>query len=73
MLPEYAGDRIFLVKPSEDAEALKKTEELQNSAVWKNTPTVKNGQVYVVGSRWALNDPLTLDWLLDQMPAALMK
>ncbi|MNI54032.1 Iron(3+)-hydroxamate-binding protein FhuD precursor [compost metagenome] len=73
VLPEYAGDYIFLVKASEDEEALKQTEELQNSAVWKNIPAVKNGHVYVVSSRWALNDPLTLDWLLDQMPAALMK
>ncbi|WP_249898810.1 ABC transporter substrate-binding protein [Paenibacillus sp. PK3_47] len=72
VLPEYAGDHIFLVKPSESEEALKMSEELQNNPVWKNMPAVKNGQAYVVGSRWALNDPLTLDWLLDEMAGVLM-
>lgn len=73
VLPEYAGDRIFFVTPSSNEEALNKMKELQNSAVWKEVPAVKNGHVYVVESRWALNDPLTLDWLLDEMPKQFMQ
>ena len=38
---------------------------------WKGIPAVKNGKAYVVESRWAFNDPLTLDWLLDEMPKTI--
>lgn len=70
-LPDYAGDRVVLVIQSNTEEAKKATEELIQGPVWKNLPAVKNGKAYVVESRWAMNDPLTLDWLLDEMVALL--
>ncbi|WP_080832300.1 ABC transporter substrate-binding protein [Cohnella massiliensis] len=70
-LPDYVGDRVFLVYQSNTDEAKKATEELIQGPVWKNLPAVKEGRAYVVESRWAMNDPLTLDWLLDEMVALL--
>ncbi|SCW84564.1 iron complex transport system substrate-binding protein [Paenibacillus tianmuensis] len=44
-----------------------------NSPVWRNLSEVKNGKAYVVGSQWSFYDPVTLDWLLDEMPKLMMK
>ncbi|MED1783273.1 ABC transporter substrate-binding protein [Brevibacillus fortis] len=71
MVSEYVGDRVFLVAQSNTEEAMKETEKLIQSPVWKNIPAVKNGKAYVVKGRWATNDPLTLDWLLDEMVTLL--
>lgn len=71
LLPAYAGDRIFLVQTT-DEDAQKATESLINGPIWQSLPAVQNGKVYYVDGRWALNDPLTLDWLLDEMAAVLL-
>ncbi|WP_179215541.1 ABC transporter substrate-binding protein [Paenibacillus sp. MY03] len=70
-LPEYVGDRIFLVGPGDDEESKKVLNEVLNGPVWSTLPAVKNNQAYIVGSRWAMNDPLSLEWLLDEMAAVL--
>lgn len=70
-LPDYAGDRIFLVVPDDSDDTKKRVEEVLNGPIWKGLPAVKNGKAYVVESRWAFNDPLTLDWLLGEMPKKL--
>jgi iron complex transport system substrate-binding protein len=49
------------------------TNPLVNAPIWQSLPAVQNGKVYLVGTRWGLNDPLTLDWLLDEMAAVLAK
>ena len=72
LLPDYAGDRIFLVQTT-DEDAQKATEALINGPIWQSLPAVQNGKVYYVEGRWALNDPLTLDWLLDEMATVLAK
>lgn len=71
LLPDYVGDRIFLVLANgEDTE--KATAALIEGPIWQSLPAVQNGKVYYVATRWALNDPLTLDWLLDEVAAVLM-
>lgn len=71
--PEYAGDRIFLVSESSDDAAKKELEKVINGPIWKNLPAVKNGKAYIVEDRWGYNDPLTLEWLLDEMAKVLTK
>ncbi|KQO17817.1 ABC transporter substrate-binding protein [Paenibacillus sp. Leaf72] len=71
-LPDFAGDHIFLILQDDNEDAKKGTEEIINGAVWKNIPAVKNGHAYIVGKRWSFNDPLTLDWLLDEMTNELL-
>ncbi|MDF2724917.1 MAG: ferrichrome transporter substrate-binding protein, partial [Paenibacillus sp.] len=70
-LPELAGDHIFLVTQDTNEASKKGVEELIQSALWKNLPAVKNGQAHVVNNRWAFNDSVTLEWLLDEMPKVL--
>ncbi|MEF3302129.1 ABC transporter substrate-binding protein [Paenibacillus sp. GYB003] len=70
-LPELAGDHIFLVTQDANDASRKGVEELIQNSVWKNLPAVKNGQAYVVSNRWAFNDSVTLEWLLDEMPKVL--
>jgi iron complex transport system substrate-binding protein len=72
-LADYAGDRLFLVSSDDTDESKKAIEEIINGPVWKTLPAVKNGKAYVVDKRWAMNDPLTLDWLLDEMANLLNK
>lgn len=62
-LPDYAGDRILLVQSEGSEDTL---QALKDSPVWSTLPAVKSGHAYVVPSRWGLNDPLTLDWQLDE-------
>ncbi|MDI4646425.1 ABC transporter substrate-binding protein [Cohnella hashimotonis] len=62
-LPDYAGDRILLVQSPGSEDTL---QALKDSPVWNTLPAVKSGHAYVVPARWGLNDPLTLDWQLDE-------
>ncbi|MEK0313178.1 ABC transporter substrate-binding protein [Cohnella sp. 56] len=62
-LPDYAGDRILLVESAGSEDTLK---ALKDSPVWATLPAVKAEHAYVVPGRWGLNDPLTLDWQLDE-------
>jgi iron complex transport system substrate-binding protein len=70
VLPDYVGDRIFVVTDEHEA-GQEFANEVMNSALWQGLPAVQNGKAYIVGTRWGLNDPLTLDWLLDEMAALL--
>jgi iron complex transport system substrate-binding protein len=70
LLPDYTGDRIFLVVGSDEV-AQQAATALINGPIWQSIPAVQNGKVYLVNERWGLNDPLTLDWLLDEMAAVL--
>jgi len=72
-LPDYAGDRLFLVSSDNTEESKKAIEDIINGPIWKTLPAVKNGKAYIVDERWGMNDPLTLDWLLDQMAELLGK
>ncbi|WP_139994777.1 ABC transporter substrate-binding protein [Paenibacillus paridis] len=72
-LPEFTGDRIFLVTKDDSEEAKQAVEEIINGPIWSKIPAVQNGQAYVVDKRWSLNDPLTLDYLLDEMTSLLIK
>lgn len=47
LLPEYAGDRIFILTPADD-EAKQSTKEMMESPIWKNLLAVKNGHVYTI-------------------------
>ncbi|WP_171056309.1 ABC transporter substrate-binding protein [Paenibacillus sinopodophylli] len=72
-LPDYAGDRIFLMAQDNSEEAKQIVEEIINGPIWSKIPAVQNGHAYIVDKRWGLNDPLTLDFLLDEMTSLLTK
>lgn len=72
LLQEYAGDRIFLLTPVAE-EAKQSTDKLQESAVWKSLPAVKNGFVYTQDIMKSSSDATTREWLLSELPAMLGK
>ncbi|MBO7742983.1 ABC transporter substrate-binding protein [Paenibacillus sp. MWE-103] len=71
VLPEYAADNMFLLVPGDNADAKKAAEELVDGPIWKSLPAVKNGKAHVVDGKWGFTDPMTLDWLLDEMTNVL--
>jgi len=72
LLPEYAGDRIFILTPVPD-EAKQSTKEMMESQIWKGLPAVKNGHVYTIDIRKADSDASTREWLLTELPNMLKK
>lgn len=72
ILPEAAGDRIFILDPVPD-DAKKDTEELLKSTIWKNLPAVKAGKVYYFDIQKASSDATSRDWLIDALPAEILK
>ncbi|GBF74132.1 hypothetical protein PA598K_02463 [Paenibacillus sp. 598K] len=71
-LADYAGDHLFLVTPDNQDTSTEDTSELIDSKLWSNLPAVKNGNAYIVSSRWSFNDSVTLEWLLEEMPKKLL-
>ncbi|MBD2843909.1 ABC transporter substrate-binding protein [Paenibacillus sp. IB182496] len=72
VLPEYAGDWIFLLSNSAD-ETVEAVEGLESSDLWQTIPAVKDGQVYKLPSRWNFDDPVTRERLLDELPELMGK
>ncbi|MED4075136.1 ABC transporter substrate-binding protein [Lysinibacillus fusiformis] len=72
LLPEYAGDRIFILTPVTD-EAKQSTKEMMDSPIWKSLPAVKNGHVYTIDIQKSDSDASTREWLLTELPTMFKK
>lgn len=60
VLPEYMGDYVIFSKDSEQDNSFQETD------LFKNTPAVKNGQVFEANAKeFYFNDPLTLEYQLE--------
>lgn len=60
VLPEYMGDYVIFSKDSEQDNSFQETD------VYKNTPAVKNGQVFEANAKeFYFNDPISLDYQLE--------
>jgi iron complex transport system substrate-binding protein len=69
VLPELAGDLIFVLNPvSTMDDAVKSTEAMMKSNIWLNLPAVKAGKVYALDIRHSSSDASTREWLLQKMP-----
>ncbi|THF81778.1 ABC transporter substrate-binding protein [Cohnella fermenti] len=69
-LPDYAGDRLFVLTPvAEDAQ--NEMSELMSGAVWKGLPAVKNGYVYEFPILTAGSDASSRLWLMEELPKVL--
>ena len=72
LLPEYAGDRIFILNPaSELKDAIQSTEDLLNSRIWQDLPAVKAGRVYRLDIKQSGSDALSRQWLIERLPKLL--
>lgn len=71
-LPQYAGDRIFLLL-SDKPESQMATIELINSDIWKGLTAVQNNHVYLVdATKWNYSDAFTREKLLGALPRLLI-
>lgn len=74
LLPEYLGDRIFILNPyAELADAVQSTEELLQSRIWLDLPAVKAGNVYRLDIKSSGSDALSRQWLLEELPKLMAK
>ncbi|WP_203333430.1 iron-hydroxamate ABC transporter substrate-binding protein [Planococcus beigongshangi] len=68
VLPEYMGDYVIFSKDSEQDNSFQETD------VYKNTETVKNGHVFEVNAKeFYFNDPLSLDYQLEFFKESFLK
>ncbi|MCR8658638.1 AraC family transcriptional regulator [Paenibacillus endoradicis] len=68
---DYAGDRIFMICPS-DPVSRRAMEETISSNLWKSIPAVRNGLVYLVDElTWNCVDAITISKLLNLLPTLL--
>lgn len=72
LLPQYAADYIFILNPV-TADEQTATKELMESELWLNLPAVKKGQVYNFDLLKASSDASSREWLLEELPKALLK
>ncbi|WP_338552581.1 ABC transporter substrate-binding protein [Paenibacillus sp. KS-LC4] len=72
LLPDFAGDWLFVLTDEDDAER-SAADSYAQSAIWKSIPAVKNGQVIYLPTKWNFSDPITMERLLDQLPAIMNK
>ncbi|AFS77466.1 Iron(3+)-hydroxamate-binding protein YxeB [Gottschalkia acidurici 9a] len=74
LLPEYAGDRIFVLNPETNLhDAKESTAKMINSQLWNDLPAVKNGHVYFIDIQKSNSDASTREWLLEEVPRMLKK
>ncbi|WP_227793433.1 AraC family transcriptional regulator [Paenibacillus guangzhouensis] len=70
-LPDYAGDRIFMLLPSHPASRLA-AEAMMASRLWQRLPAVQNGYVYTIeADSWNYGDAFTREKLLEVLPPIL--
>lgn len=69
-VPDYAGDRNFLLVPEEEA-ARSLAGRLVESPVWQTLPGARNGYTYVADAKWNFSDPITMERLLHALPRLL--
>lgn len=70
-LPDYAGDRIFMLVPTAP-ESKRTLERMISSPLWRSLPAVRQGRVYFVeAERWNWSDAITRQKLLTALPKLL--
>lgn len=67
VLPEYAGDHLFILSLSND-ESQAEIDRLLQSPLWATLPAVQQGHVYTAPADWNADDLLALGQLLDELP-----
>lgn len=67
VLPEYAGDHLFVLVQGND-ESQAEADRLLQSPLWATLPAVQQGRVYTASAEWNTDNLLALDQLLDELP-----
>ena len=72
-LPDYAGDRLFMLL-SEKPDSRLATQQLLSSELWKSLPAVQNGKVHLIeAQQWNWGAALVRENLLHVLPGLLRR
>jgi len=72
-LPDYAGDRLFMLL-SEKQDSRLATQQLLSSELWKSLPAVQNGKVHLIeAQQWNWGSALVRENLLHVLPGLLYR
>lgn len=72
-LPDYAGDRIFMLL-SEKQDSRRATQRLLASALWHSLPAVQNGKVHLIeAQQWNCGAALVRENLLQVISGMLRR
>ncbi len=72
LLPEYAGDRLFMLTLNSD-ESKDEVEKRVQTSLWNGLPAVREGKVYTASADWNTDTLLALDQLLNEIPKWMNK
>ncbi|MFW5434654.1 ABC transporter substrate-binding protein [Paenibacillus apiarius] len=67
LLPEYAGDHLFVLVQNND-ESQTEADLMLQSPLWKTLPAVQKGNVYIVSAEWNTDSLLALEQLFKELP-----
>ncbi|MBP1992936.1 ABC transporter substrate-binding protein [Paenibacillus eucommiae] len=67
LLPEYAGDHLFVLILDND-ESQTEADRVLQSPLWGTLHAVKKGNVYIASAKWNTDGLLALDQLLKELP-----
>jgi iron complex transport system substrate-binding protein len=67
VLPEYAGDHLFILVLDDD-KSQQEVDRLLKSQLWATLPAVQQGHVYTASADWNTDNLLALDQLLEELP-----
>ncbi|WP_168120056.1 AraC family transcriptional regulator [Paenibacillus sp. HB172176] len=69
-LPDFAGDRLFLLV-NEEEPSRRKAFELTSGPIWTGLEAVRRKRAYRTSAQWNYDDPITMDRLLLKLPDIL--
>lgn len=73
VLPEYVGDKMIMIVRNDDPAVVEAAQGVFDGPLWQTLPAVKNGQAYVVEYKWGFYDPITMEFLLEELPDLFQK
>lgn len=73
LIPEYAGDHLFVLILANDEESKTGADQLLQSPIWETLPAVQKGNVYVTSAEWNADNLLAMEQLLKELPQWMNK
>lgn len=73
LIPEFAGDHLFVLVQDDDDESKTESGRLLQSPLWGTLPAVQKGNVYVASDEWNTDNLLALEQLFKELPQWMQK
>ncbi len=67
LLPEFAGDHLFVISQETD-ESKTEADKMLRSSIWETLPAVQKGNVYTISDEWNTDNLLALEKVFEKLP-----